>query len=162
MSEQLSVQLTVRDVTTADLPQLEWTGGPAHRDALVEAMQLRSTGVVDFLVIELASGRLIAAGGIDFRRSPINDGSAGVLWMLDVHPAWQSLGVGTTLIRGLEDRVRARGRSLARLGVEHDNPRAARLYRRLGYAEIGSALDDWPAGEGQRYVTVCAVLERSL
>jgi ribosomal protein S18 acetylase RimI-like enzyme len=158
----LRVPLTVRVAAVTDLPGLGWTGGPGHVAALTDALQQTDLGHAALLVIGLPTGALVAVGGVDYRVGPVNDGSAGVLWMLDVHPAWQSLGVGTLLVRALEDRIRARGLGRARLGVEHDNPRAARLYRRLGYAEIGSALDAWPAAEGQSYVTVCAILEHRL
>ena len=87
---------------------------------------------------------------------------SGTIWMLSVHEAWQSLGVGTLLIRALEQRILAVGRIVARIGVEHDNPRARALYLRLGYRESGSELESWPIGAGRRYVTVCQVLATKL
>jgi ribosomal protein S18 acetylase RimI-like enzyme len=94
---------------------------------------------------------------VDFRR----DLDVGRLEMLSVHETFQDLGVGTWLIRALEERVRAAGRSKAELTVEHDNPRAGALYRRLGYREVGSALESWPSGGGT-YVTVTTVLQHDL
>jgi ribosomal protein S18 acetylase RimI-like enzyme len=107
---------------------------------------------------ELPNGRLVAAGGADLR--PV--AGAGVLWQLVVHPLVQGLGLGTALVRALEERLRARGLEQARLSVEHDNPEAARLYRRLGYRELGSAVESWPVAGGRRYVTVTSVLGKSL
>ncbi len=109
-------------------------------------------------MVALPNGRLIGFGGVDFRKFD----DAGTIWMLSVHETWQSLGVGTVLIRALEEAILAHGRSTAVIGVEHDNPRARHLYERLGYRERGSELDSWPAGDNRIYVTVCTVLRRRL
>ncbi|MBM2615962.1 GNAT family N-acetyltransferase [Actinoplanes sp. LDG1-06] len=45
--------------------------------------------------------------------------------------------VGTALIRTAEDLALERGIGRLGLGVDDTNPRAAALYRRLGYAETG-------------------------
>ncbi|MFP5283139.1 MAG: GNAT family N-acetyltransferase, partial [Actinomycetes bacterium] len=66
------------------------------------------------------------------------------------------------LVRALENRAVAYGCRRARLLVEHDNPRAAGLYTRLGYRPSGTALDRWPVAGSRTYVTVCAVVERDL
>ncbi|GAA2112749.1 hypothetical protein GCM10009841_36680 [Microlunatus panaciterrae] len=154
----MEVALTVRDLDFADLPDLDWSGGPEHLNAVAAALQDSLTGGVAMLGVALPNGRLIAKGGVDLRKHA----GRGELWMLAVHEAWQSLGVGTLLIGALEDRVRQHGLGVARLGVEHDNPRAAALYRRLGYRAVGSELDGWPVAGGRTYITVCTILERSL
>lgn len=56
---------------------------------------------------------------------------------LQVHEARRGRGVGTALIQAAEDRVRARGHSTIGVAVADDNPRAAKLYARLGYADTG-------------------------
>jgi ribosomal protein S18 acetylase RimI-like enzyme len=104
------------------------------------------------------NGCLVGFGAVDLRRSS----DSGTLWMLSVRDSWQSLGVGTRLIRTLEERILAGGRDVAIITVEHDNPRAAALYRRLGYVEAGSELDSWSIGRNRTYVTVCSVLRRRL
>jgi ribosomal protein S18 acetylase RimI-like enzyme len=153
----MQLTLTLRDLQPDDLGDLEWSGGPEHIVALAGALQASFTGEVALVVVELANGRLIANGAVDFRRDP----DVGRLEMLSVHETFQDLGVGTWLIRALEERVRAAGRSKAELTVEHDNPRAGALYRRLGYREVGSALESWPSGGGT-YVTVTTVLQHDL
>jgi ribosomal protein S18 acetylase RimI-like enzyme len=97
-------------------------------------------------------------GGVDFRTSD----EAGNIWMLAVHERFQSLGVGTELITALEQRIIDHGRPMARMLVEHDNPRARTLYQRLGYSEAGAALDSWPVAGGETYVTACTIMERML
>lgn len=154
----IQITLTIRDLNAADLADLDWSGGQEHLHAVAVALQASSVGEVNLLAVALPNGRLIAVGAIDYRPSA----TTGELWMLAVHEAWQSLGVGSILIRALEQRISSRGRGVARIAVEHDNQGAAALYRRLGYQTIASVLDDWPAAGGATYVTVCMVMEKNL
>ena len=55
---------------------------------------------------------------------------------LVIHPRFQGRGVGTWLVRRLQREATAAGLPV-RLGTFHTN-RAAVLYRRLGFEEIGS------------------------
>ena len=101
-------------------------------------------------------------GGIDYAKIP----GAGVLWMLSVHAALQSCGIGTVLIETAERRIRGRGLHRAELGVEENNPRARALYERLGYVAYGSAPEAWdedgPDGTVVRYETVCTLMRKEL
>ncbi len=56
---------------------------------------------------------------------------------LQVGDEWRGSGIGTALIRGAEQLAVKAGRDLMVIGVAADNPRAAALYARLGYAESG-------------------------
>jgi ribosomal protein S18 acetylase RimI-like enzyme len=154
----VDLTLAVRDLEPSDLTDLEWSGGSEHVRAVADALSASYSGEVALLAVTLPNDRLVGLGAVDFRRSP----DAGLIWMLSVHERLQGVGIGTLLVRELEQRIRATGRDTARLTVEQDNPRAAALYRRLGYAEVGSALECWPTGGGRTYVTVTTVLERPL
>ena len=110
------------------------------------------------LGVTVNNDRLIAMGGVDFRLSE----DAGSIWMLAVHERFQSLGIGTQLIAALQQKIIDHGRPIARMLVEHDNPRARALYERLGYSERGPALDSWPVAGGKTYVTACTIMERRL
>lgn len=154
----MPIDVTFRDLEPSDLSDLDWAGGAEHLAAIAEVLPLMVAGDAEYLVGELPNGRLVAAGGADLRPVP----GAGVLWQLAVHPLLQGLGIGTAMVAALERRLRARGCRQARLSVEHDNPDAARLYRRLGYTEHGSAVESWPVAEGRRYVTVTTVLRKPL
>lgn len=154
----LELALTVRDVRPEDLVDLDWSGGPAHLVAVAEALQRSYSGEVALIMISAPNGNSIGLGGVDFTRRP----GGGELWMLSVRGDWTSLGIGSVLIAALEDRVRERGLLWASLSVEHDNPRAEALYRRLGYVRTGSELDGWPIGPGQSYVTVCFTMLKPL
>jgi ribosomal protein S18 acetylase RimI-like enzyme len=56
---------------------------------------------------------------------------------LEVHATQRGRGVGTALIESAEEKIRSRGFSRIGVGVADDNPKAARLYARLGYADTG-------------------------
>ena len=154
----MAIVVSFRDLEPSDLSELDWSGGAEHLNSIAEVLALMVADQAEYLVAELPNGRLVAAGGADLRPVP----GAGVLWQLVVHPLLQGLGLGTSLVAALEQRLDARGLAEARLSVEHDNPDAARLYRRLGYRELGSAVESWPVAGGRRYVTVTSVLGKSL
>lgn len=154
----MKFRLRFRPLEPTDLTDLDWSGGPEHLRVIAEAGQAAYDGSVALVVGCLDNGRLLALGGVDFRPDP----RAGVLWMLSVHERFQSLGIGTRLVAELERAALEQGRSVASLTVELDNPRAAAFYGRLGYREVGSALDSWPVAGGRTYVAACTRLERDL
>lgn len=154
----MPIDVSFRNLEPSDLADLEWSGGAEHLTAIAEVLPLMVADDAEYLVGVLPNCRLVAAGGADLRPVP----GAGVLWQLAVHPLLQGLGIGTAMIADLEQRLRDRGIGEARMSVEHDNPDAARLYRRLGYHEHGSAVESWPTDGGRRYVTVTTVLRKSL
>lgn len=147
----MKLRLRFRDLRVTDLVDLDWSGGPEHLRVVAQASQAAYGGEVRLRVGHLDNGRLIALGGVDFRP----DGESGLLWMLAVDERFQSLGIGTRLVRDLERAILRRGRALARVTVELDNPRAAALYQRLGYREEAAALDWWPVAGGRTYVAAC-------
>lgn len=154
----MKLRVTVRDLEPTDLGDLDWSGGAEHLRAVSEALQAAYAGEVALVVATLKNGRLVGLGAVDFRGSD----NAGRIWMVAVHETVQSLGIGSRLIRDLEKRTVAAGRSTARLLVEHDNPRARSLYSRRGYREVASVVDGWPVAGGRRFVTVSTVMERAL
>lgn len=153
-------------MTFDDLGGLDWSGSSAHLEALAEALVRAEAGELDLLIITVAGDRSVACGAVEFSRPADADGGAdsgsGELSMLSVREDWQSVGLGTILIGALESRIVARARARARISVEHDNPRAAALYRRLGYHVDGERVESWSVGAGRRYVTTCITLAKQL
>lgn len=117
-------------------------------------------GNADYLGVFLPSRESVGKGGIDYERSP----EFGFLHQFDVREELQSCG--TALIEECESRIRARGLSYAEISVEQNNPRAQRLYERLGYVEYGSEPAAWdqehPDGTTYWYETVCNLLRKFL
>ena len=56
-------------------------------------------------------------------------------------------GVGTALIQTLVKRARGRGAEAFEIGVAMDNPRAAALYRRLGFEDSHTVMMDLERGK---------------
>jgi predicted N-acetyltransferase YhbS len=75
---------------------------------------------------------------------------APLLNHLEVRPEWRGRGVGADLVHAVEDAARRRGYDLVVLGVGLDNPRAKRLYERLGYLDWnnGPIVARWTEPDG--------------
>ncbi len=104
----------------------------------------------------------MATGGVDFAKPS----GIPVLWQLSVDAALRSCGIGTVLIRALEQRIRHRGLTEAELGVDEQQSRPLALYQRLGYVVTGREPGAWdeqdPDGTVSRYETMIIVLRKQL
>ncbi|QKW23933.1 GNAT family N-acetyltransferase [Kitasatospora sp. NA04385] len=161
MSE-IRLHLSVRGLTDADLPACGWAGSPKHVRELAHQIRRAEAGEIDYLAVCTPVGLPVAVGGVDYTVRP----GAGTLRQLGVHPALQSCGIGTLLIRAAEQRIGARGLTRAELGVEEGNPRARALYERLGYRAFGREPDSWEVeaedGSLRRYETMCTLMGKNL
>lgn len=159
---EISLHLSVRDLTDTDLPSCGWAGSPKHVRELVHQIRRAEAGEVDYLAVCTPVGLPVAVGGVDYTVRP----GVGTLWQLAVHPALQACGIGTLLIRSAEQRIASRGLPRAELGVEETNPRARALYERLGYRAFAREPDSWDVeaqdGSLQRYETMCVLMRKSL
>lgn len=68
------------------------------------------------------------------------DGRRGWLHHLTVDTAHQGRGIGTALVREVEERLKAKGCLKVNLLVRRNSEAARRLYARLGYAEMTGIL----------------------
>jgi ribosomal protein S18 acetylase RimI-like enzyme len=147
----------LRALEAADLEVLF---GPRDR-AFGEAWLKRQTqGEVYVAVCEL-DGIPVGRCGLDFVRQP---GRADI-WAAHVEPDHQSQGVGTALLQHLEAVARQRGFGRLQLGVGKENPRAQRLYERLGYAVCGEEVARWRYPDGERLVEVaedCWLMQKTV
>jgi ribosomal protein S18 acetylase RimI-like enzyme len=159
---EIVIHLAVRDLEPGDLLSCTWAGRATHLAAIARALERVQLGEVEYLAACPPSGLPTGLGAIDYAKTP----GAGMIWMLEVHPALQSYGIGTVLIQAAEQRIRARGLHRAELGVEDSNPRARALYERLGYAAYGSERDSWDqeAADGTitRYETMLTLMRKEL
>ncbi|ONI67550.1 GNAT family N-acetyltransferase [Kribbella sp. ALI-6-A] len=156
------LELTVRDLTDADLPACGFAGGELHLTQVAEQLGRARAGQVDYLAVCTKADLPVAIGGVDYSPYP----GAGSLWQLAVHPALQSCGIGTVLVGAAEQRILDRGLDRAELSVELSNPRARALYERLGYVAYDEKLESWDEqaddGSVRRYETICAQLRKQL
>lgn len=153
----ITLPLTFRDMTMADLGALAWSGPRGHLSDMALQLQRVPADEVDYVVACPPSRLPIAKCGIDYVPVP----GTGTIWQVAVHPALQSLGIGTALMAYAEQRIRARGLTTARLGVETVNPRARRLYESLGYVAQEEMPDYWMTDAG-RYETVITIMVKPL
>ncbi len=62
-------------------------------------------------------------------------GRGGAVYTLDVHPSHRKKGVGSKLVRAMEEELQSQGARAIRLEAALENPEAMELYRKAGYRE---------------------------
>jgi ribosomal protein S18 acetylase RimI-like enzyme len=137
----------IRVVTRSDLPALEWEGELTHfrrmfadtyerteRDeAVMWIAEMPGVGVVGQLFLSLSSGRSELSDGLD----------RGYIYGVRVRAAQRNRGIGTQLMLAAETELIKRGFRYAMLNVGRDNPKAQRLYERLGYHVVAAEEGHW-------------------
>jgi ribosomal protein S18 acetylase RimI-like enzyme len=116
-----------------------------------------------YIAVAVVDGAPVGRAGLNFEGTGLPD--TPFLWAAHVEPEWQGRGIGTTLMRHLEDVARARGMRAIRLFVSKENPRAQALYERLGYSVDGEGVDRWSyedAGETIYVADPCWTMEKVL
>ena len=155
-------QLAVGDLREDELAGLAWSGNPAHLRSVAAALQRAAQGLEDYLVVRAPGGQPVAKMRIDYA----SEAGTGVFSQLAVMGPLQGLGIATMLIGVGEQHVRTRGLAFAALGVEDDNPRARRLYERLGYQAAGRQHAAWEYeddnGVLRLYETTLTILRKRL
>jgi ribosomal protein S18 acetylase RimI-like enzyme len=156
------LDLRVRDLAYADLAACGFAGSELHLTQVAKQLDRARQREVDYLAVCTKTDLPVAIGAVDY----LPHLGAGSLTQLAVHPALQSCGIGTVLIRAAEQRILARGLDRAELGVELSNPRARALYERLGYVAYDETLESWdqqnPDGSITRYETTCTQMRKEL
>jgi ribosomal protein S18 acetylase RimI-like enzyme len=154
--------LVIDDLRTEDLAALGWSGTAAHIRSVASYLSRVPAGEVEYLVVRGLDGTPVAKAGIEYAEAP----GVGTIMQLATHGELQGLGMGTALIAAAEERIRRRGLTKARMGVEDDNPRARTLYERLGYKEVGQRAVCWEAeaadGSLFMYHTVVTEMDKIL
>ncbi len=69
-------------------------------------------------------------------------GKVGLIYTLDVHPDHRRKGVGSLLLRSMEEILAAKGARMIRLEAASENPAALALYLKEGYRK-GSLIKDY-------------------
>ncbi len=144
--------LVIRAASMADLPAMEWDGEyrrfrRVYQQALDDARQGRRLvllaevegRVVGQIIVQLGTGH-----------PAVTDGAAtGYLHALRVRPEHRGHGVGTSLLQEAEGELRRRGFRQAAIAAAKENPRARRLYERLGYSRIADDPGEWTFTDDQ-------------
>jgi len=141
--------LIVDNLTLNDLDKISWSGTPTHIRYVKEALERVEKGEVDYLAARDVDGNPISIGGVDCKVHK----DAGTLWQITTKESLRGLGIGTRLIKELENRIKSRGVDIAMLGVEKENIKAQDLYNKLGYEVCGETKDSWEQEDGKGKVS---------
>jgi DNA-binding MarR family transcriptional regulator/GNAT superfamily N-acetyltransferase len=90
-----------------------------------------------FFVVATSDGEPVACGGVQH----LPDGAAEIKRMW-VHDGWRGAGLGSRLLRQLEDLCRDRGYAVVRLDTNDTLAEAVAMYQRAGYRPIGRYNDN--------------------
>jgi ribosomal protein S18 acetylase RimI-like enzyme len=132
----LELELNIRHCARQDLPQLEWFGlYTEHRQLIEDAFRRQEAGEVVMLLADL-DGFPVGQAWLDLSAQAAD--SVGVIWALRVFPLLRNYGIGTRLMIAAEQLLFERGYRWSELTVDKHEPRARRLYERLGYRSMGS------------------------
>lgn len=131
--------LTIDNLTISDLENIFWSGSATHVRYVKEALERAEKGEVDYLAVRDSNGIPISIGGVDYISHP----NTGTMWQLVTKESVRGLGIGTKLIKALEQKIKDRKINLAMVGVEDTNLGAKSLYERLGYKVCGQEEDSW-------------------
>ena len=122
-------QLAVGDLRADEIAGLTWSGNPAHLRSVAAALERAAQGLEDYLVVRAPGGEPVAKMRVDYT----SEDDTGVFSQLATMGPLQGLGIADDAHRRRPSSASARrGLAFAALGVEDDNPRARRLYERLG------------------------------
>jgi GNAT superfamily N-acetyltransferase len=135
----MGAEVEIRPGSVDDLPVLVAVLGERHWFTDRLTRQQRGGGVV---LVAWLEGRPV--GEVFLECEPATEPEVrrqlpGVprLDHLEVPGPFQGRGIGTALIRAAEGTARQLGHERIALGVGLDNPKARRLYERLGYGDWG-------------------------
>ena len=92
------------------------------------------------MLVATLDGRLAGCVGISVRGGRHDIPGTLRLLGLDVGPRFRRRGVGSALVRGVEDRARRDGMPSVRLEVAIENDVAIGLYEKLGYRREGDPI----------------------
>lgn len=141
---RFNLECLIRDVRADDLSTMEWFGTYSQFRVMEQANYRDvEAGAKLWLVAEVngfPAGHVKVNLRVD---DPLRGNPRGYLFALRVFEPFQRLGLGTALIRAAEATLRSRGFRYASIAVGKDNPRARRLYERLGYSVYREEIGRW-------------------
>jgi len=140
-------KVSIRRMTREDLPALEWNGEFRHfRNVYKSVYHRMQQGGADAWVAESAQGEIIGQVFLQYMsdRPELADGwNRAYLYSFRIKPLYRSRGLGTRMLRVLEDALIARHYHHVTLNVARDNPDAIRLYKRQGFQMIAEEPGVW-------------------
>ena len=140
-------QVSIRTAARSDLSALEWEGELKHfRRLFADAYERVEQGQAAILIAEIPETGLIGQLFLSLRsgRPELSDGTTrGYIYGVRVRLEHRNCGIGTQLMFAAETELIERGFYYATLNVGRDNPKAQRLYERLGYRVVAPENGRW-------------------
>jgi ribosomal protein S18 acetylase RimI-like enzyme len=140
-------QVMIRQVTQADLAGLEWEGEYTHyRQIYIETFKRVERGLALIWVLELPEQKIIGQALVQLvsDRKELADGATrAYIFAFRIRPAYRNRGLGSRLLKIIEDDLITRGYIRATLNVAKDNPRALALYEHHGYVVVAEESGNW-------------------
>jgi len=137
----------VRQVRKEDLPALEWEGEFKHFHNLYADTYARMVkGLTVMWVAEFPQQGIIGQVFLQLMadRPELADGwQRAYLFSFRIRPQYRNLGLGTKIVKVLEDYLLEKRFSRLTLNVGKDNPDALRLYKRQGFQVVGEEPGVW-------------------
>jgi ribosomal protein S18 acetylase RimI-like enzyme len=139
--------IQIRKLRPEDLPGLEWGGELAHfRNIFSQTYQQYQTGEAVMWVAEHPPTGIIAQVFIQLGKPSIGSGNGDLrvyLFGFRVREAYRNLGLGSRILKMVEEDLKQQGYRWVTLNVSQDNPAARRLYERFGYRVVGVEPGRW-------------------
>lgn len=137
----------IRQANKDDLIGLEWNGEYKHfrrlyadtylmaeqGRAIIWIAEIKWRGLIGQCFVSLKGNRPDVADGVD----------RAYIYGFRVQPRFRNQGIGTQIMKIIEEDLRKRGFQQVTLNVSKENRDARRFYTRLGYFVIGSDPGDW-------------------
>ena len=145
----------IRLLQESDLPALEWDGEYTHfRRLYADAFQRMQKKLAVHWVAYLPGAGIIGQVFIQLTcdRSELADGyNRAYLYSFRIRPAYRNQGLGTLMMKTVENDLRRRRYQAITLNVAKDNYAAARLYQRMGFVIVAHEPGIWsyPDDDGE-------------
>lgn len=164
MSIMISMEITLRLANQADLPKLEWYGQYRHyRNLFRRTFREQQMGRRLMLI---ADANNFPIGHIFIHLNNKDGKGRAYLYSFRVLEMFRGKGIGTRLIQEAEAIAFGRGCHWSTIAVAKDNPKAQRLYERLGYRIYAQDSGEWSyldhEGRTRHVHEPCWILEKWL
>jgi len=143
----LLTQLHIRCAGEADLFALEWNGEYSHfRRLFADTYQQSILGLAKIWITMLGGNDVIGQLMVSLKgnRPELADGvNRAYVFGFRVQPAYRNLGIGTLMMRAVENDLWENGFRYVTLNVARTNSAARRFYERLDYLVVGDEPGHW-------------------
>lgn len=146
-SSEWLADVILRRLKQEDLPSLEWEGEYRRfRQVYADTYKRMQRGLASMWVAELPGFGIIGQVFVQFScdRKELADGDLrAYFFSFRVRPAFRSAGLGTLLLKVIEDEACLNGNRWLCLIVAKENHRAQRFYERNGYKIVADEPGNW-------------------